>query len=408
MPHPIARQALLALLLGSSLTLAACKAAPEGSAEKPAAASPPPTGAAQPASSAPASSAPSAGATPASSAGSLKGLCPDRIVIQTDWFATPERAAAYQLIGADGSIDRKKGTYSGPLADTGVEVEVRLGGPFIGFQPIPALMYQDPSIFLGYVATDDAVQAADKFPTVAVVAPLEINPQILMWDPATYTITTWPDVARTGAKVLYLEGLPFMDYLVSKGYVDETQTDASFDGTPSRFVAESGKLIQQGYASNEPYRWEHDVEAWKKPVSFLLVHDSGYEIYPQGVAVRAAELEKARPCLKALVPRIQKAQIAYITDPAPVNGALVRIAAELADGPPITAAGNASAAAVMKRLGIVASGASPPLGDFDLARVERTIALLRPIFAARGVTLKPELAPAELVTNEFIDPALQL
>ena len=41
MPHHTARQALPALLLGSSLTLAACKAAPEASAEKPAAASPP-------------------------------------------------------------------------------------------------------------------------------------------------------------------------------------------------------------------------------------------------------------------------------------------------------------------------------------------------------------------------------
>src|SRR5882757_8345747 len=131
---------------------------------------------------------------------SLKGICPDKIVIQTDWFATPERAAAYQLIGGAGTVDKKKGTYSGPLADTGVDVEVRLGGPFIGFQPIPALMYQDTSIYLGYVATDDAVQAAEKFPTVAVVAPLDINPQIVMWDPGTYTISGWADVARTKAK----------------------------------------------------------------------------------------------------------------------------------------------------------------------------------------------------------------
>lgn len=386
MQDQIVSPALLALVLGMSTC--ACKATPESSPE--------------------AKPAPAASATASASASSLKGICPDKIVIQTDWFATPERAAAYQLVGAQGTVDKKKGTYSGPLADTGVEVEVRLGGPFIGFQPIPAQMYQDPSIFLGYVATDDAVQAADKFKTVAVVAPLEINPQILMWDPASYSIAAWPDVAKTKAKVLYLEGLPFMDYLVAKGYVNKAQTDASFDGTPSRFVAEGGKLIQQGYASNEPYRWEHDVETWKKPVKFLLVHDSGYEIYPQGLAVRAGELEKARPCLKALVPLIQKAQIAYITDPAPVNGALVRIASELGDGPPITAAGNASAAVTMKQLGIVANGPNTTLGDFDLARVERTIALLRPIFAARGVTVKAELSPSELVTNEFIDPALHL
>src|SRR4051812_24830511 len=92
-------------------------------------------------------------AAAASNASSLKGICPDKIVIQTDWFATPERAAAYQLAGSNGTVDKKKGTYSGALGDTGITVEVRLGGPFIGFQPIPALMYQDPSIYLGYVAT---------------------------------------------------------------------------------------------------------------------------------------------------------------------------------------------------------------------------------------------------------------
>ncbi|HEY8924829.1 MAG TPA: ABC transporter substrate-binding protein, partial [Polyangia bacterium] len=137
----------------------------------------------------------------AAPAPSLKGVCPDKIVIQTDWFATPERAAAYQLVGAGAVIDKKKGTYSGPLGSTGVNVEVRLGGPFIGFQPIPALMYQNPEILLGYVATDDAVQAAAKFPTKAVVAPLDINPQVLIWDPASFTVQGWPDIAKTKAKI---------------------------------------------------------------------------------------------------------------------------------------------------------------------------------------------------------------
>ncbi|HEX4335933.1 MAG TPA: hypothetical protein VH062_08470 [Polyangiaceae bacterium] len=353
-----------------------------------------------------ASSAPSAAAPAA--AGTLKGVCPDKIVIQIDWYATPERAAAFQLVGPGGTIDKKKGTYSGPLAGTGVNVEVHLGGPFIGFQPITALMYQDPSIYLGYVATDDAVQAAEKFPTKAVVAPLEINPQIVMWDPSTYKIETWADVAKSKAKVVYLEGLPFMDYLVSKGFVTASQKDASFDGTPSRFVAEGGKLIQQGYASNEPYRWEHDVQGWKKPVKFLLVHDSGYSIYPQGLAVRAGQLESQKACLTALVPMIQKAQIAYMNEPGPTNDTLLKIAQTLGDGPPITAAGNANAVVVMKDLHIVGNGPDSTLGNFDMARVDATIALLKPIFAARGTKVPDKLAAADIVTNEFIDPSLHL
>jgi hypothetical protein len=353
------------------------------------------------------SAAPAASAAPvAAAAGPLKGVCPDRIVIQTDWYATPERAVAYQLVGSTGMVDKKKGTYGGPFGSTGVDIEVRLGGPFIGFQPIPALMYQNQDVFLGYVATDDAVQAAEKFPTKAVVAPLDINPQILMWDPATYKIDGWPDVAKSKAKVLYLEGLPFMDYLVAQGYVTKGQKDASFDGTPSRFVAEGGKLIQQGYASNEPYRWEHDVPGWKKPVKFLLVHDSGFQIYPQGLAVRAAQLAQATPCLKQLVPMIQKAQIAYMNDPGPTNEALVKIAATLGDGPPITAAGNAEAVKTMKALGIVGNGPDSTLGNFDLPRIEKTIAQLKPIFAARGVKIPDNLAPADIVTNDFIDPSV--
>jgi hypothetical protein len=49
-----------------------------------------------------------------------------------------------------------------------------------------ATMYKDPSILLGYVNTDTAVQFAADKPTVAVMAPREQSPQIIMWDPATY------------------------------------------------------------------------------------------------------------------------------------------------------------------------------------------------------------------------------
>ncbi|HEX4352094.1 MAG TPA: hypothetical protein VHZ95_04255 [Polyangiales bacterium] len=368
--------------------------------DKPAAPAAPPPSAAE--------ATPAPAPAPVAPAGTLKGICPDKVVIQTDWFATPERAAAYQLIGPGGSVDKKKGTYSGAVAGTGITVEVRLGGPFIGFQPIPALMYQDPSIYLGYVATDDAVIAADKFPTIAVVAPLDINPQVIMWDPATYTINSWSDVAKTKAKIIYIEGLPFMDYLVSKGLVSASQKDASFDGTPSRFVAERGKPIQQGYASNEPYRWEHDVEGWKKPVKFLLVHDSGYEIYPQGLAVRTSQLAADSACLKLLVPMIQKAQLDYTNSPDATNAALLTIAQTLGEGPPVTAAGNANAVVVMKDLKIVGNGPDTTLGNFDMARVDRTIALLKPLFAARGVKVPEKLAASDIVTDQFIDPSLHL
>jgi hypothetical protein len=393
----------LSLLSVGSVLLAACSSTTTSTS--PAAAG----GSTTTTTSASASGTSTASGSSSSSTVSLKGVCPDNIVIQTDWYATPERAAAYQLVGPNGTVDAKKGTYSGPLGSTGVNVEVRLGGPFIGFAPIPQQMYTDTSITLGYVATDDAVGGAAKFPTTAVVAPLDINPQVVMWDPATYpNISTWDDIAKSKAKISYIEGLPYMDYLVSKGYVTKDQLDASFDGTPANFVASGGKLMQQGYASNEPFRWAHDVPEWNKPVKYLLVHDSGYEIYPQGLAVRTGQLAQLSPCLKLLVPLVQKAQVDYMADPQPTNDALVTIASKIKGGPPITADANAAAVTTMKDLKLVGNGTNSTIGDFDLDRVTRTIAVLKPIFAAKKQPVPADLTASSIVTNEFIDPSISL
>jgi hypothetical protein len=341
--------------------------------------------------------------------GVLAGVCPSTVVIQTDWFATPERAAAYQLVGPNGTVDVNKGAYSGPLGDTGVNVEVRLGGPFLGGQPVPAQMYQDQSITLGFVPTDDAVRAQSKFPVTGVFASLDVNPQIVLFDPATYPqITSWKDVPASGAPVVYSEGKLFMDYLIAHGDVKPDQADASFDGTPSRFVAERGRVMQQGYVSNEPYRWEHDVKGWLKPVKSLLVHESGYEIYPHAWSVRTGDREKLGPCLSELVPMLQQAQVDYVSDPEPVNAALLRIAQTIPDGPPMTAGGNTDSVKVQLAQKIVGNGPDNSLGDFDTARVDRVISAVTPILRARGVEVPDGLAADALVTNEFIDPSIGL
>src|SRR6266508_2436046 len=56
--------------------------------------------------------------------------------------------------------------------DTGVRIEVRAGGPAVGFQSSAALMYQDPDITLGMLQTDEIVQFSKTQPVVGVMAPL--------------------------------------------------------------------------------------------------------------------------------------------------------------------------------------------------------------------------------------------
>jgi hypothetical protein len=111
---------------------------------------------------------------------SLAGICPKKIVVQTGWYPQVERAAVYSLVGPQRKIDAAKKLVTGQLIaqghDTGVQLEVRAGGPAIGFQPVSAQMYVDKSIMLGDMSTDESVQNSKDMPTLAVVAPLDIDP----------------------------------------------------------------------------------------------------------------------------------------------------------------------------------------------------------------------------------------
>ncbi len=345
----------------------------------------------------------------AESKGVLKDICPATIVIQSDWFPTPERAVAYSLVGPDGTVDANRGRYSGPFGNTGVDVEVRAGGPYTGFAPFTATMYKDPDVFFGFMPTDEQVQNYAKQPTVSVIATLDINPQVLMFDPETYDFEAIADIGKSEAKVLYFEGLPFMDYLLHEGILREDQVDSSFDGSPARFITEAGKLVIQGYASNEPYRYENDIRQWGRPVDYLLINDAGYEIYPENLAVRPDTIKDYPECLEKVVPMVQQAIVSYVEDPEPTNDALIRLSDEMKVPVPLTPEGNEYAVKTMLDEKIISNGPNDTVGDFDQERVQRVIdEQLAPVFAERGTPIKKGLTAEDVHTNEYIDPSIGL
>jgi hypothetical protein len=338
----------------------------------------------------------------------LTGVCPSPLIVQTDWFPEPEHGGLYQLIGPGGKQDAKKGVYSGPLGDTGIDLEIRAGGPFLGGQSTTAQMYADPDIFMGYVATDESVKMSGKQPTVAVVSPLEKSPQILMWDPSAFpNIKTWADIKPTGAPVLYFEGSAYMDYLIGKGLVDKKQTDASYDGSPTRFVTE--KVFQQGFSSNEPFTYENDIAQWKKPVKYIYVDDAGYKFYPSSLAVVPDRLTKDADCLKKVVPLMQQAQVDYMADPKPINDFFLDYVDAMASFWVLTGPGEANAVKVMLADKLVSNGPDSTIGNFDMDRVQKFIDDTIPIFKGVGVdSIKDGVTAADVVTNDFIDPSIGL
>jgi hypothetical protein len=350
----------------------------------------------------------------ASAAVDLKDVCPDPVVVQTPWVPQAEHGALYQLLGPDYKIDAARKRMTGPLVTrggkpTGVRIELRAGGPAIGFQSAAQTMYLDPSITLGEVATDDAIAASLRQPVTAVVASFEIAPYMLMWDPSVHpNWHTIADIGQTNTKVLYFKSATYMDYLLGSGILRRGQVDGSFDGSPATFVASGGTIAQQGFATNEPYLFTHLLPNWHRPIDFQLIHDTGYPIYPEAVVVRADKKAQLAPCLQRLVPMIQRAQVDYLAHPGPVNKLVVNLNTKYKVGFPYTLGQADFSAAQQRKLGIVSNGPDRTLGNFDMGRIRRVMDIVVPIFAGRKQPIKPGLRPEDLATNEFIDPSVSL
>jgi len=361
--------------------------------------------------------APAAAAAPAAEAGGTDlaaAGCPATVVIQTDWNPEAEHGGIYQLLGPDPEIDAGSKSVRGNLVDgegasTGVQVEIRSGGPAIGFQAVTAQMYTDDEITLGYVDTDEAIQLSATQPTVGVLAQLDKSPQMIMWDPATHPdVTTIADLGQTDTIVRYFEGSAYMDYLVGAGVLTESQLDGGYDGTPAAFVASGGADAQQGYASAEPFIYENEVDAWGKPVEYQLIHDAGFQVYASSLSVRGDKVEELSGCLEALVPVMQQADLDYVADPAAANALIVELVTEYDTGWQYSEAVAGYAASTMAELDIVGNGTDGTHGSFDTDRLQTLIEQTTPIFTEQGTAPKDGLTPADIATNEFLDTSIAL
>ena len=346
-------------------------------------------------------------------AGSLKGICPDTVVFQTDWNPEAEHGAEYNMVGDGYTVDTGKFRVSGPLVsggeDTGVKIEIRAGGPAIGFQSVTSQLYADPDIMLGYVSTDEAIQNSGEFPTTAVVAPFNINPQIIMWDPATYPqVKAIKDLKPLGVKVRYFQGAAYMDYLIQSGQLEKSQTDGSYDGTPANFVAAGGKDAQQGFASAEPYFYEKVLTDWGKPIAYQLIHDAGWTAYAQSLAATPDNFAKYTDCFKKLVPIIQQSQADYVKDESKADALILDLVKQYNNGWQYDEGQAKASVELQLQNKLVANSPDGTLGSFDMDRVTKFVATALPIYEASGAKVKQGVTADDLVTNEFIDPNIHL
>lgn len=337
----------------------------------------------------------------------LSGVCPSPLVVQTDWFPEAEHGMLYELIGPGYTVDTANKIVRGPMVldgqDLGIEFEVRTGGPAIGFAPVSSYMYTDDSIHLGYASTDAQILQFEEAPLLSVLAPLEKNPQMIMWDPATYPdVETLADLGEAGVTINVFAGGTFSEIFVGEGIWSADQIDPSYDGSPARFISEGGAIAQQGFASAEVYTYEFEFEDWGKPVAFELLHDAGFEVYSQTIGVRPDDLEELRPCLELVVPIMQTATISFSNDPAEGNATIVDAVEQFADFWVYTPGLAEFSINIQKEIGLVGNGPDDTVGNMEESRIQGMIDKI----AAAGLDVPEGITPADIMTNEFIDMSI--
>jgi len=338
--------------------------------------------------------------------GVLSDACPSPLVIQTDWFPESEYGAVYNLLGDDYQIDVGNKLVTGTLVsegvDTGIQVEVRTGGPAIGFSEPRVQMYSDDSIHLGFSTLDAAALSWESAPLISVVAPLEKNPQIIMWDAEAWPdVETIADLGEAGVTINVFAGGGFNEVFVYEGIWSADQVDPSYDGSPARFIAE-GNIAQQGFASNEPYEYEFTFTDYGKAPKYQLLHDAGYEWYSQTLAVKPSDLEELRDCLELLVPIVQRSGVEFLSSPERTNAMIVDIVEQFDDFWVYSPGVAAYAVETMRNLGLMGNGENSTAGDMDLDRINNMLDKVR----AAGATVPADLTAEMMITNEFIDPSI--
>jgi len=345
--------------------------------------------------------------TPIVDTNDLSDTCVSPIVVQTDWYPQAEHGGIYELLGSDYTVDAQRGATTGSLVfqgtDTGVDLEIRAGGPFIE-SPVVTELFLDDAIMFGYVGSDVALSRYGEAPTLAVFNALTINPQVILWNASEHPgVTTIAEIANEVPAVSVFGDRPYMRYLVSEGVVPNDKVDTNYKGS---LMLATDDIAHQGFATSEPFRYAN-LESGSIETAYQLVHDAGWTSYPQNLAINKLRLETLRPCLAKLVPMMQQAQIDFVASSDRTVATILDVVEQFDTTWSQSAELANYAIATMKELGIVGNGDTTTFGDFESPRLDDFIVRATPILREQGLTI-PDLTASDIATNEFLNPDITL
>jgi hypothetical protein len=334
-------------------------------------------------------------------------VCPQKLTIQTDWFPELEHGGTYQLIGPDGTADKDSVSYSGPVQEQyavgGLE-EIQINT--VKFDKLNSAVLLDGEADMAYINMSDIIKDSAAVDMVAIAKTLDKDPQMIMWDPEQNPIDGPEGIADTGAQVLHFPGVAYIDYMIGQGYMTEDQSNPSYDGSDAAWVADGGNFFQQGFATNEVYKYENEIE-WKDgapaPVDFFTVGDIGFDNYPAAITMMRDKAEELSDCLALLVPAMQQAWVDFLNDPTPVTDAMIDINVAHDGFWTLSEGLNEAGMALVESGEFAINSPDGTYCSFDEERVQGLYDILAPIYDEQGTEIAESIDG--IFTNEYCTDA---
>jgi len=280
-----------------------------------------------------------AACSPAGEKASASGVA--KLKLATDWRAEAELGGYYQALA------------TGEYKKRGLDVTLIQGGPAVN---VPQLLATG-AVDVGVGSNSFIVMnlAKENAPVKAVAAFMQKDPQVLIAHPGQ-GINSIADMK--GRPILLSDAsiTAFWVWLKAKyGFTDDQVRKYNYSSAP--FLADK-RLVQQGYATSEPYLIEKEGKI--KPEVFLLA-DSGYPAYASMALVPESLIAKNPAAVQAFVEATAAGWKSYLYgDPKPGDAAILK------DNPEMTQDVLDQAREKMRSYGIV--GKDGEIGQMSDAR----------------------------------------
>ncbi|MEP6298098.1 MAG: hypothetical protein ABJ382_12295 [Ilumatobacter sp.] len=256
--------------------------------------------------------------------GPLADVCGDSVVIQASDFPEVGLGPLYALLGPSPVVDPVRNAVSAPLvrADGVVEattLEIRSGGPTVGFQSAVAVMADDDTIDLALDSLAVAARDRSILETHAVVPLTDRPSDAVIVAPGTHPdVTDYAALRTEGIEVRHITDAPVIRFLAATGVLSSEQLVGGSDGLPASFVEADGVVAQQGDLTIDPVLLA-SIPRWARPVVALPASDAGWRSLDDVLLADAVTERVSDECLGRLVRVIQQSITAYATDPEATN-----------------------------------------------------------------------------------------